>query len=309
MSITASTPSKRIALAPININAAAAASHKDYLTVAHLTMSLTRLLPLTLATKSFDSLRSSPKLHKFKSPKLHRIRGSPLRHVNLKSSSFADYKICNSKNATADLAATKLKLKLQLALYKVKRAQQHNNRINIKSCTSIGSTASKVAKTRTPDSASSASFNMSTNLMLTPPSPTKNYQASVNINLQTKLKNPSVTKKSVSLQPRKTSLDAVATNQKLLLFQIKQSSSFYNSAAKPPLQTSALPSINKILKTPIKASRSYHDETTIDEDDSSLAINVRKRELLSSSPLKESFGTPNSFLVAKSLLQLGLGYY
>ncbi|RLV93066.1 hypothetical protein JA1_002740 [Spathaspora sp. JA1] len=124
-----------------------------------------------------------------------------------------------------------------------------------------------------------------------------------------------------------------------------------------------LPSINKILRTPIKRANSlqqqqnhHHqqqhqatrasrlptvtDDTTIDEDNDMTIINNttiynnstiehndttipekneddeedeeeeddsfgRKKDILSSSPLRNPFGTPNSFSVARSLLQLG----
>ncbi|EGW34743.1 uncharacterized protein SPAPADRAFT_57809 [Spathaspora passalidarum NRRL Y-27907] len=124
-----------------------------------------------------------------------------------------------------------------------------------------------------------------------------------------------------------------------------------------------LPSINKILRTPIKRANSTRqllkqqpnppphparasrlptvtDDTTIDEDNDMTIINntttynnstvvehndttipekneddddedddndfdSRKKDILSSSPLSNPFGTPNSFSVARSLLQLG----
>lgn len=99
----------------------------------------------------------------------------------------------------------------------------------------------------------------------------------------------------------------------------------------------SLPSIQKILKTPIKNSSSTRslvsslitNEDTIEEDDTVIETNNSPDEvskvssktrtagaaggdetmvLLSSSPAsKDDFGTPNLFSVAKSLLQLG-GY-
>lgn len=90
----------------------------------------------------------------------------------------------------------------------------------------------------------------------------------------------------------------------------------------PPAQL--LPLINIILKTPIKNAARHQralntshattatDDTTIDEDhDATIAVDDgkklterRAKQVLTSLPLQNHLGTPNSFLVAKLLLQL-----
>ncbi|KAG2732337.1 hypothetical protein G9P44_004754 [Scheffersomyces stipitis] len=113
-------------------------------------------------------------------------------------------------------------------------------------------------------------------------------------------------------------------------------------------ETNALPSINKILKTPMRRanstlfynnnnnhSNSNQNDDTIDEDNDMTILNTtnnstinaaantnngsilsdsnekassdedKNKTILTSSPIANSFGTPNSFSVAKSLLQLG----
>lgn len=114
------------------------------------------------------------------------------------------------------------------------------------------------------------------------------------------------------------------------LYHIKDLSLFYNSrSGLLPLRnktTCKLPSVHKILKTPIKAAARRHaaqgnsnSDETIDETadetmaEGSLHTGNRSRkndDILSLSPIRHSgFGTPNSFLVAKSLLLLGLARY
>lgn len=372
MSITASTPSKRVALASVNTNIHSPLFNKtNNHGTSPLGASCTRMLPLTRPnlTSKTSLGRTSTSLSPYslsRTKSMHNYSINKKKFSNLKSSSFSDYKISNNKNITADLAATKLKLKLQLAFYKVQ--QQYNNSVNsrkifpaIPSTTKLSSSlsSSSAAKVSPNISASSTpSFTMNnSNLItvITPPSPTANYQSSININLQTNLKSAAPTRKvkpslsSIALNKKNTT-----NNQKLKLFQIKKTSSFYNvshnnlmtSGSKLPLiesdlvklsrpifnstngaSTRPLPPINKILKTPIKTASSTRNlinsfnhatvtntDETIDEsmDDTSLALAVKSKDnLLTSSPLKEnnSFGTPNSFSVAKSLLQLGSGYY
>lgn len=73
----------------------------------------------------------------------------------------------------------------------------------------------------------------------------------------------------------------------------------------------SLPSINIILKTPIKNSRraTPAEDTTIDDEDTIANVTVddakpARRPLLTLLPIQGHMGTPNSFLVAKLLLQL-----
>lgn len=254
-----------------------------------------------------------------------------------KSLSTSDFKPSSSssplgsfKNDTAGLAATKLKLKLQLALYKL---QQKNK----------SEPEKKVPTPLNLVSVDVRSFQL--------PAPSNvNYQSSVNVNLRTKTR-------SSNTKSSKPSLTKIASNKhnnhkisKLKLFKIRNNSLFYqppkelaitfdrvdrNHSAgsrsrvtndiklpRPTVDNSfkrtTLPSINKILKTPIKHSNStrslicnHNADDTIDEDDTIIntANNKLKKynNLLTSSPITNNFGTPNSFSVAKSLLQLG-GY-
>lgn len=199
-------------------------------------------------------------------------------------------KSLTSPSSTAGLAATKLKLRLQLALYKLQQQKRQSPRRQFALNTSF---------TSTPRTGKNI--------------PTKqkpNANPSVNINLKT------VTTPSLS---------SIAGDRKLRLFAIKSSSSHYNPQQLAPLVPSnvalaqpkgllrsPLPSINKILKTPLKNSsrrfveRIHADDTTIDEDDEN-----QTRVQYSSSPVRDNYtlGTPNSFSVARSLLQLGSGYY
>lgn len=280
MSITASTPSKRLPLAPllVNINLPLLAKRLQSLGLPR------RLLPLTPRSKAL-----------------------PLR-----PSSFSDYRILNNKLAAADLAATKLKLKLQLAFYKLqlrrKGLPDPDTDLDV-------SSASHASVSTANTSAGSCA----------------DYKLLANINLL----------KGVARRLNRPSLSAVANKSttQLRLFHIKKGLSFYGHAPRPPLSQPEvrlprphagasqrlLPPINRILKTPIKTASStralvhaYNAKTaandeTIDElqDDTLLELKVRRKDiLLSSLPIKDGlFGTPNSFSVAKLLLQLGLGYY
>jgi hypothetical protein len=350
---------------------------------------------------------STPYAHK----KFHIHKKTPQ-----KSFSFSDFKANSLKshnNDTAGLAATKLKLKLQLAIYKL----QQN-----KSSSSSGKVSDKInihysSTYLTPPSSTTdcQGFVLPRDEIInsicqlpTPPPPSQmasepskpSYSGSANLNLKTK-------------SHLKPTLETIVknTNQKtcLKLFQIKKNSSFYHSSSrklplvdKPPkplhvdnlqlkqkhtnstysssnpfilpVEAQAanhpnpsiylnplynnksfepqpagnLPSINIILKTPIKHANSTrnlipgnsvreksfnlsmphmgpnnHDDTTIDEDNDNTIANTtvnqdvlgslpeeptRRKSLILSSPIQNTFGTPNSFSVAKSLLQLG-GYY
>lgn len=253
----ASTPSKRVALAPISINVNSPLHmHKHRLGSLPLTPSLTpKLLKSASAIVGPAKVPSARKLE-----------------------SFSDYKITNSKNVKADLAATKLKLRLQMAFYKLKA---HRDSLVARSPPAI-----RVSKTTT-----------------------KNFTASANVNLQ---------KPKGARLPLLNTVAAKKGN--LRLYHIKNLSSFHNAYPhKLPLTSTArLPPVHKILKTPIKTTTrslvlQYHasqagnsnSDETIDE-----SVDEKKKEDLGSSPLRNgSFGTPISFSVAKSLLQLGLGYY
>lgn len=285
MSITASTPSKRLPLASLSVN-----------------------INLPLLAKRLQSLGLPRRLL----PLTPRSKALPLR-----PSSFSDYRILNNKLAAADLAATKLKLKLQLAFYKLQLRQK-----------------------RLPDPETDALdvshvSNASVSTANTSVGSCNDYKLLANVNLL----------KGIARRLHKPSLLVVANKNtsKLRLFHIKKGLSFYGQAPRPPLsQTEVrlprphwgtsqrlLPPINRILKTPIKTASSTralvhaynangsakptNTDETIDElqDDTLLELKVRRKDiLLSSLPIKDgSFGTPNSFSVAKSLLQLGLGYY
>lgn len=253
-----STPSKRVALAPVNVNVSSPLhAHKSALSLLPLTPSLTPKLGLSKSASVIVPSTTSL---------------TPLR----KPESFADYKISNSKNVKADLAATKLKLRLQLAFYKLKLKQN-------------------------------ASTALSPNIRVTKAAPPR-LVSSANVNLQ---------KPKAARLPL---LNTVAGQKKgnLRLFHIKQLSSFHNAVPnKLPLTTATqrLPPVHKILKTPIRAANrmagaTSNSDETIDETTDEPADLRKKDDMLGLSPLRySSFGTPNSFSVAKSLLQLGLGYY
>ncbi|ODV80758.1 uncharacterized protein CANTADRAFT_4764 [Suhomyces tanzawaensis NRRL Y-17324] len=315
---------------------------------------------------------------------------SGARHTPIKSLSFSESRssslsptIRGAKNDTAGLAATKLKLKLQLALYKLQQQSGGISGNNNNNSQGVSSSAHppKTSPTTTATTSPIASLNISSlkrpasSPYLPTPPRSRPYSSSVNINLKTKAKLLSKTRTFPSLSNIATS-DHAAKVQKLRLFKIKRKSIFYSAAPankplplsinhvnlpKPMLTSLAnsirqaeipakidpdelprlsradsdslaktnLPSINKILKTPIKnASSTRHlisslnvssavvatDDTTIDEDNDATICNTTIKEkerkgscILTSSPIA-SFGTPNSFSVAKSLLQLG-GYY
>ncbi|CUM66083.1 uncharacterized protein PRCAT00003737001 [Priceomyces carsonii] len=317
----------------------------------------------------------------------------------------------NSK--AASLAATKLKLKLQFALYKVRQTDTNDfngrkhhiveaNEIPVSAETSTGTKLENKSLSTPLISASSGTQ------LPTPPS--IKYASSANINLKTKINSKESGKPTLSNIAFKKQANRNKNKvTKLRLFQIKKSSIFYNphdnttirgglgssyrpndtasfkkTSSAPPavstissfdgrntsslvinkinlprpelnthsLKNTNLPSINKILKTPIKncSTRSLIScsmDDTIDEDESTIletsnATVLRKSNdtssdsnddnsgatnsattttttnnnninnhndttILTSSPLANNFGTPNSFSVAKSLLRLG-GY-
>ncbi|KAI5961235.1 uncharacterized protein KGF55_004160 [Candida pseudojiufengensis] len=230
--------------------------------------------------------------------------GSDYRDVDetkaTKSVSFNDYGYesteksptlhSNSSNDVAGLAATKLKLKLQLALYKLKQNKKKvNNKKSISSKTILSPINSKKSTPNSSPNIESIYHQSILSSLPTPPEQPKYYTKSINVNLQYKNK-PEVSA---------TSLSKVANNkfkkqngqQKLKLFQIKKDSIYYSDNTKklplirkkqqiepsfkmdsfinnfiyqPSLTTLPsisnqkinselqLPPINKILKTPIK---------------------------------------------------------
>jgi len=381
-------------------------------------MSLVNRIALAPIKDSHFNANSQPNtpLKKRKSPAVLSGSSTPYAHTKFhihkkspkKSLSFSDVKPNSLKshhNETAGLAATKLKLKLQLAIYKLQQKKSspssHNpfDKINIHYSSTYLTPPSTTADCQGFTLPRDEIINSICQL----PSPpqktdsTKSYSASANINLKTK-------------SHLKPTLESIVKNNNqqtcLKLFQIKPNSSFYHPSCKKlplvekppkplhvdnlqlkqnsdstyappnpfilPIAAQAatdpnpsiylnplynnksfeappagnLPSINIILKTPIKHANSTrnlipgnavrekslslchmapstHDDTTIDEDNDNTIANTtgnqdvlgslpeepsRRKSLITSSPLQNTFGTPNSFSVAKSLLQLG-GYY
>ncbi|CAH2355953.1 hypothetical protein CLIB1423_40S00188 [[Candida] railenensis] len=268
------------------------------------------------------------------------------------------------RSATASLAATKLKLKLQLAIYKLQKkglvggklASNKNNKI---SKSYIAASINLNLK----------SLTSASNSHITKPSNTFGSSSNKNNTNLTSLPTLKKKKPSLSATAYDKNLLLFRNSQKLKLYSIKKDSKFYADKKDIPLEprtvdsrteqhqfastsspattfatfppsvktkmVRSLPPINKILKTPLKATTRNlvnpylpHDkryklpynntDETIDEDDdgpikesTSNSIKVAgKDNLLSSSPIQaNSFGTPNSFSVAKSLLQLGSGFY
>lgn len=263
-----STPSKRVALAPININVNSPL-HKGK-------GGLLTSLPLAPFGPNFGLAKSASVVLPSKT------RFSPARKLE----SFSEYKISNNKNVKADLAATKLKLRLQLAFYKLKLK---------KSALTAASPTIRVSKSKVPAP--------------------RTFVNAANRNLK---KQETATK-----LPLLNTIASRKNTSNLRLFHIKPLSSFHNAYPQPlPLSNliQRLPSVHKILKTPIKATSriilqngaNSNSDETIDEtiDESYADVNKGKEDVLGSSPLRHnSMGTPSSFSVAKSLLQLGLGYY
>lgn len=239
-----------------------------------------------------------------------------------KTESFSNYRITHGKNVKADLAATKLKLRLQLAFYKLK-AQKDSLHVR-----------------QTPEITVSPTVNESE-------SEPRTFLSAANVNLQKPrtVSGPSLnTVASNKVSKKKPSKTA------LRLYHIKPTSSFHNAYPQQlPLSATScsgsqrLPPVHKILKTPIKTttrnlvqllygnnnghmgvgslsnfhlSKTTHGENansdeTIDDSVDDTCTDIRKKnDILGSSPSRfGTFSTPNSFSVAKSLLQLGLGYY
>lgn len=291
-----STPSKRVALAPINVNIASPLQNfKNRHSHASNSLPLTPInTPKIGLVKSMSSL----------APTSVRGLGAPAVKAR-KLESFSEYKITHSRNVKADLAATKLKLRLQLAFYKLK----------LKRDAAIACSPNIRVTKKSP---------LSQTLLLPRP---QSFSRSANVNLQkprVSLAGPRLSEVALA----KMANAAKTTESEMKLYHIKPLSVFYNSYSQRLPLTSAntqrLPPVHKILRTPIKAASrallqlgnsqpiSNSDETideTADETCGGDALK-RKSDILGSLPLRQnSFGTPNSFSVAKSLLQLGLGFY
>lgn len=290
------TPSKRVALAPINVNIGSPLHKRKFPGSTPLTPSLTPKLALTKSASVIVPSTTS------------------LAVVPRSAESFSDYTITNSRNVKADLAATKLKLRLQLAFYKLKLKRDS---------VVAASPSFRVAKTRAPRP---RTFHGAANVNLQKP---KVGPRPLLTSVAQKL-SPGATRRSdgttksingaTNLSNGATSTSN-GTNGHLRLYHIKQLSSFHTqSLHRPPLSSGAqrLPPVHKILKTPIRTTNrtlmynmaNANSDETIDDTADDTHHEIKRKDILGSSPLRgNSFGTPNSFLVAKSLLQLGLGYY
>lgn len=185
-----------------------------------------------------------------------------------------------------DIYANKLKFKLKDAYYKL------NKDVNVNSLNSLNSSTKLII---TPLSSKNLKILHSKNLnrmkrlpLKSSPLKSKNFSNSININLGkiSKPKNLKLFSIKKDSQFYNNSLNSVSKNLPLIptnSFTTSFNSTSFNSFNSNVNNTSLkeeLPPINKILKTPLK---------------------------LSKSPLKDF--TPNSLNVAKSLLQLGSGYY
>lgn len=267
---------------------------------------------LKLSQLNGDSLPLTPS----HTPKLNLLKTTssltPLAHLAppaRKTESFSHYRIAHGKNVKADLAATKLKLRLQLAFYKLKAQKD-----------------SLVAR-QGPEITVSPTVNESEHE--TEKEEPRTFKLAANVNLQ---------KPRAALGPSLSSVASKVAKKKkgLRLYHIKPLLAFHN--AYPQLlpltgcSNQRLPPVHKILKTPIKTttrnlvllyghgngsslsnfqlSKNDNSDETIDDAGDETCTDVRKKDLLGSSPTRfGTFSTPNSFSVAKSLLQLGLGYY
>lgn len=301
------TPSKRVALAPVNINVASPLNHKHKpLTTLPLTPTHTPKLALPRAATCLTPDRPWVSTLQTTVSAAAAAAGATRRHVE----SFSEYRISNSRNVRADLAATKLKLRLQLAVYKLKLQRQ-----------ALLALAPKIAVARIQKPqrfAAGANVNLQRRKLQNTPS-----LAAVAALRKANLRLYHIKKLSAfhNAYPAALSLQAHANTQGQPPAHIAALAPTSNLAQQhpygppPPLLLSQrLPPVHKILKTPIKAANrllaAENSDETIDESTEDNIDLLRKREdILGSSPLRHSFGTPNSFLVAKSLLQLGLGFY
>ncbi|GEQ71935.1 hypothetical protein JCM33374_g5621 [Metschnikowia sp. JCM 33374] len=336
----------RVALAPINMNVASplqnfkSRQHNTHSSANANTHSNTNTNTNTsTSTKAMSHVANALPLAPSLTPKLGLIksmssltpsctRGASVQTKARKLESFSEYKISNSRNVKADLAATKLKLRLQLAFYKLKQNRD---------AAMASSPSFRVAKTRSVGLASRAhSFTSSANINLQKPK-----SATRAICLSTVASNKSASAEAEGGNDKQEPKDNGSLEKEspcLKLYHIKPSSAFYNAYSHrlPLTNTNAqrLPPVHKILRTPIKAasralshlghstgnttfnatgnSTTTNSDETIDEtmDETTNDPLKKKSDILGSSPIRHgSFGTPNRFSVAKSLLQLGSGFY
>ncbi|KAL6453771.1 LOW QUALITY PROTEIN: hypothetical protein SBY92_005343 [Candida maltosa Xu316] len=221
-----------------------------------------------LITKSFSLANSATTLNK----------KIPVTTPYLKSVSFSDYRSTSSnsstlkltstndafKNDSVGLAATKLKLKLQLAFYKNKQTRlkskkylstTNNNNSNITSTAiklnsviaSLESppSSAKCSPTGTTNFFNSPSDNLtgnatksSSSLLPTPPQQQQqpfamNYSHSINVNLNSTPKKPNQQQQPQKVSKNTSTLSKIANkkgnkkSQKLKLFQIRKNSIYY----------------------------------------------------------------------------------
>lgn len=264
MAPSATNTLERVALAPINVNVNVNVSSPLQARKMNSAASLRNcLFPLTPS--------NTPR------PFLPKSASVLVKSETHDKGALSGYRITNNRNVKADLAATKLKLRLQLAFYKLKQQKEAQ----------VGCTPP--LRKASPALWKALALN-STSALETKRFPLLNTVAS-----------------------QKTSA--------MRLYHIKSLSSFHNSFPNLlPLRMKSckLPSVHKILKTPIKAAARRHaglgtsnsDETIDETADETIDFTRKNEDLLSSSPIRHgSFGTPNSFLVAKSLLLLGLARF
>lgn len=261
-----------------------------------------------------------------------------------KFDSFSDYTMSRGRNVKADLAATKLKLRLQLAFYKLK-SQKDANEMKASPEITVSPTCIKDSNQQT--FRSSANVNLrkprvsSGPLLTTVASRKANNKNAANV--ETQAASDNVGDKA---NPEKN-------NSSMRLYHIKPLSAYHNLfPQKLPLNTNSsqrLPPVHKILKTPIKSTTrnminqylssknerygtsnptahtssgnhlalpniaANNGDETIDETNDETTVDYHRSnngDMLGSSPLRsDTFSTPNSFSVAKSLLQLGSGFY
>lgn len=261
MAPTTTNALERIALAPINVNI----NVSSPLQARKLGAASLRncLFPLTPS--------NTPR------PFLPKSASVLVKSDTHEKSALSGYRITNNRNVRADLAATKLKIRLQLAFFKLKQEK------------------TALVGCNPPLSKSHASL----------------------------WKAPALNRSAADEAKRFPLLNTVASKKTgaMRLYHIKNLSSFHNSfPTLLPLRAKSckLPSVHKILKTPIRAAARRHaglgnsnsDETIDETADETIDFTRKNDDLLSSSPIRHSsFGTPNSFLVAKSLLLLGLARF
>lgn len=289
-SLTASSSqsSNRIALAPIrdsrlNINSPLSLKNKRSYTSS--------LVDVVGPSTPSDSLKrqkvlpaQSQTLRATKSVSFSDFRfgSTPPKSTGLSSKPL----VTNSTNATAGLAATKLKLKLQLAFYKL---QHKSNSINNNN--KSGNEYIDATKSHTQTNTSFDSSDLFTKSTISPvdrkshlPTPPKltGYSSSANMNLQTKTKivqNPSNhAKRSSYKYTKKPSLSAIAydknvsnfkNTQNLRLFSVKKGSQYHHDVSKVPL----IPNdVTKNKTHAVRANSEIIPRTTVTSDGSMVRL-------------------------------------